>query len=425
MSTNATDSTQRLSGDRLEELYEEVVSGRLAISESAELRRDPHPLYHLLRERQPILGPSRTGELLLTRWADCEAVLRDPRFSSNPRHQKTDLPLAERSFREQIAASGDINTLLFLDPPDHTRIRGLVSKAFTPRTVERLRPHIAEICDGILDDAAERGSLDVVADLGYVLPVTVICEMLGVPTDDRDQFGPWSSAASRLLDGFLDDETMNAGMLAMMQLLNYLNQLFDERRAHPGDDLISGLIAAEEQGDRLSEEELRSIVLLLFVAGHETTMNLIGNGTWALLGHPDQLGRLRDDPSLIGSCVEELLRFDGPVHLTGRVATCDLEVAGRTIPQGQAVVTLLAAANRDPAQYDEPDRLDIGRADNRHLTFSHGIHYCLGAALARAEGQVAIGSLVRRFPKIEATETPTYREHFVLRGLDSLQVSVA
>jgi cytochrome P450 len=214
-------------------------------------------------------------------------------------------------------------------------------------------------------------------------------------------------------------------MLAMMQLLNYLNQLFDERRAHPGDDLISGLIAAEEQGDRLSEEELRSIVLLLFVAGHETTMNLIGNGTWALLGHPDQLGRLRDDPSLIGSCVEELLRFDGPVHLTGRVATCDLEVAGRTIPHGQAVVTLLAAANRDPAQYDEPDRLDIGRADNRHLTFSHGIHYCLGAALARAEGQVAIGSLVRRFPKIEATETPTYREHFVLRGLDSLQVSVA
>ena len=410
--------------DQLETLYEGIVAGELTLS-SPEIRADPHPLYHLLRERQPVLGPSPTGELLLTRWADCEAVLREPRFSSNPKHQITEVPLEERSVREQMAVSGDMSNLLFLDPPVHTRIRSLVSKAFTPRTIERLRPHIVEICDGILDDAAERGSLDVVADLGYVLPVTVICELLGVPTDDREQFGPWSSDASRLLDGDLDADSLNAGLLGVMQLLNYLGNLFDERRAHPTDDLISALIQAEEAGDRLSEEELRSIVLLLFVAGHETTMNLIGNGTWALLQHPDQLARLRDDPSLIGSCVEELLRFDGPVHLTGRTATVDLDVNGVTIPKGQAAVTLLAAANRDPARFDDPDALDIARPDTRHLTFSHGIHYCLGAALARVEGQVAIGALASRFPNMEATEVPTYRRHFVLRGLDSLRVSVA
>jgi cytochrome P450 len=409
--------------DELETLYEGVVAGELTLS-SPELRRNPHPLYHLLRERQPIFGPSPTGELLLTRSADCEAVLREPRFSSNPNHQITEIPLPQRSFREQISASGDINSLLFLDPPDHTRIRGLVSKAFTPRRIEQLRPHIGEICDAILDEAAERGELDVVADLGYVLPVTVICELLGVPVADREQFGPWSAGASRLLDGDLDDETLQAGVVAIMSLLNYLNHLFDERRQHPGDDLISALIAAEEAGDKLSEQELRSIVLLLFVAGHETTMNLIGNGTWALLRHPDQLQRLRDDPSLVGSAVEELLRYDGPVHLTGRVATAELEVAGRTIPKGQMVITLLAAANRDPARFSDPDVLDVGRQDNRHLAFSHGIHYCLGAALARAEGQVAIGSLVRRFPRLEAMEVPSYREHFVLRGLESLRVSL-
>ncbi len=211
-----------------------------------------------------------------------------------------------------------------------------------------------------------------------------------------------------------------------MNLLNYFNFLFEERRAAPRDDLVSALLAAEEAGDTLSEVELRSIVLLLFVAGFETTMNLIGNGTWALLRNPDQLQQLRDRPELIGSCVEELLRFDGPVHLTGRIASEDLEIGdGVTVRKGEQVTTLVSAANRDPARFDRPDELDIDRPDTRHLTFSHGIHYCLGAALARVEGQAAIGSLVSRFERIEPLETPTYRDHFVLRGLNSLRVAVA
>jgi hypothetical protein len=414
-----------LTDDELGDLTTRFAAGEFVLTQSAEVRANPHPFYHHLRATAPILEVPSMRELILTRREDCETILRDARFSSNPTHAANDLPLEQRSFREQLAEGTDVNTLLFLDPPDHTRIRGLVSKAFTPRTIERTRPRIVEITNGILDEAAERGSLDVVSDLGFVLPVTVICEMLGVPAEDRDQFGPWSSDASRLLDGDLDEATMQRGLLAFMYLLNYINELFDQRRAKPTDDLISALLAAEEAGDKLSEEELRSIVILLFVAGHETTMNLIGNGMWALLQHRDQLIRLRDDPSLIGTCIEELLRFDGPVHVTGRTATCDLEVGGRTVPKGQVLVALLAAANRDPAAYPDPDSLDIGRANAPHLTFSHGIHYCLGAALARAEGQIAIGSLVERFPAIEATTTPVYRDHFVLRGLTALPVALS
>ena len=409
--------------ERIEHLARQFVAGELLLSENVEVRTDPHPLYHHLRAGWPVMH-TPNDEFFLTRWEDCEQVLRDPRFSSNPNHLESSIPMEDRSFREQMTG-GEVNTLLFMDPPDHTRIRKLVSKAFTPRTVEQLRPRISEICDEILDEATERGSLDVVSDLGYVLPVTVICELLGVPLEDRDQFGPWSSDASRLLDNLIDDATMQRGVVAFMMLLNYLNGLFEERRRTPGDDLISALLAAEEEGDRLSEEELRSIVILLFIAGHETTMNLIGNGTWALLQHRDQLDRLHRDPTLIGTCIEELLRYDGPVHITGRIATCPLEIAGTPVRKGQAVVTLLAAANRDPAQFPDPDRLDIGRIENRHLTFSHGMHYCLGAALARAEGQIAIGSLASRFPNLHALEIPTYRDHFVLRGLNSLRVSAA
>jgi len=239
-------------------------------------------------------------------------------------------------------------------------------------------------------------------------------------------FGPWANDASRLLDGdTLSPEQNNAGLLAMMQFVQYFNGLFEERRARPTDDLVSALLAVEEAGEKLSEEELRSIVVLLFIAGHETTMNLIGNGTAALLAHPDQLARLRSDPNLIGGAVEEMLRYDGPVHLTGRTATCDIEVAGVTIPKGQAAITLLAAANRDPARFDRPDDLDIARSDPRHLTFSHGIHYCLGAALARVEGQVAILNLVQRFERLELTAEPLYRDHFILRGLTALEVDVS
>jgi cytochrome P450 len=382
---------------------------------------DPHPTYHRMRAAAP-LAPLSDGGWALTRHADCEGVLRDPRWSSNTAHLTG--AAAER-VANHPARSVDLPVLLFMDPPDHTRLRRLVSKAFTPRSVERMRAHITELVDAELDRAADVGELDVVNELGYRLPATVICELMGVPVADQDQFHGWSADATRLLDGELDEETTTKGIVAVLQFIDYFNGLFEERRRAPADDLVSRLLATEEEGDRLSEEELRAIVLLLFMAGHETTMNLIGNGTYALLRHPDELARLRDDPSLDATAVEELLRFDGPVHITARIATVDLEVGGQPMPAGSEVACLLAAANRDPARFPDPDRLDVGRADCPHLTFSYGIHYCLGAALARAEGQIAIPRLIRRFPHLElATAEPTYRPHLVLRGLTELRVAV-
>jgi pimeloyl-[acyl-carrier protein] synthase len=381
---------------------------------------DPWPTYDRMRAEDPVWR-NDLGEWVMTRHRDCEAVLRDPRFSSNPVHR--DVPTGPGDLAP-LLAEADAHVLLFMDPPDHTRVRGLVSKAFTPRTVERLRPRIQALVDSILDQAADRGGLDVVADLGFELPVTVICELLGVPLADRDQFAGWSSDASRLLDGVMTEEEMQRGMVAAMSFFNYFGALFDERRAHPGEDLISALLAAEEAGDRLSPEELSSIVVLLFIAGHETTMNLIGNGALALLRQPDQLVRWRQDPSLDVAAVEELLRFDPPAHITGRTATVDIEVGGQLFTRGTPVVTLVAAANRDPARFADPTRLDVGRADNHHLAFSQGMHYCLGAALARLEGQIALGSLIRRFPDVELAAEPVHRDHFVLRGLRELQVSV-
>lgn len=388
-------------------------------------RADPHPRYHGLRADAPVLFVPEWDEFILFRHADCEAVLRDHRFSSNPQHRRLQLPVDEQDVRTRLSGT-DANVLLFIDPPDHTRIRRLVSKAFTARRVEEMRPHIQEIVDGILDDAQDRRELDAVMDLGYQLPVTVICEMLGVPKEDRHLFHEWSAGATRLLDGAIPADVRARALDGAMHIVNYLNGIIAQRRRSPGDDLLSALITAEEEGETLTEEELRSMSLLLFVAGHETTMNLIGNGTHALLRHPDELERLRNDPGLIRAGIEELLRFDGPVHLTGRTATADLEVAGVPIERGQAVITLLAAANRDPSFFEDPDRLDVSREPNPHLTFSQGIHYCLGASLARVEAQVAIGSLVQRFPNLELMTDPVrYRDHFILRGLEELRVGVA
>jgi len=281
---------------------------------------------------------------------------------------------------------------------------------------------VADLVNGMLDGVDPSG-FDLMSAIGYPLPITVICELLGIPAEDQHLFGPWSSDASRMLDADLDDATIQRGMLAFMSLINYLNGIFEERRANPRDDLLSALLAAEEEGDRLSEEELRSTVVLLFVAGHETTTNLIGNGTVAMLRQRDQWDRLRADPSLAPGAVEECLRFDGPVHLTGRTATVACEVGGQPIEVGQGCITLLAAANRDPERFENPDKLDIARPDNHHLTFSHGIHYCLGAALARLEGQEAFRALTQRFPTLELTEEPVHREHFVLRGYQAVHVA--
>ena len=382
---------------------------------------NPWPTYDRLRSESPI-WENPDGLTILTRFDDCEAVLRDPRFSSSNDHADPPLILAPDDPRALM--DGGAPPLLFLDPPDHTRLRKLVSKAFTPRSIERLRPRVPHLVDGILDQAADNGGLDVVADLGYELPVIVICELLGVPLADRPQFAGWSSDASRLLDDDLSPDTLNRGVIAAIHFAEYFGELFEARRRAPRDDLVSALLAVEEAGDRLGPDELRSIVVLLFIAGHETTMNLIGNGTYALLRNRDQLVRWRDDPTLDGPAVEELLRFEGPVHLTGRIPTADIDYNGHRFPRGKSVVTLVSAGNRDPARFEHAASLDVGRPDNHQLTFSQGIHYCLGAALARLEGQLAIGSLIRRFPNIELAEQPQYRDHFVLRGLQQLQVTV-
>ncbi|HEX2849643.1 MAG TPA: cytochrome P450 [Acidimicrobiales bacterium] len=389
---------------------------------------DPHPLYHHLRAAAPIWRNERYGEWVLTRFSDCEAVLRDPRFSTNPAHLDPSLlPVEVNDMRTDLLGL-DANVLLFMDPPDHTRLRRLVNPAFSPRAVEALRARIRELVAQLLDEAAEKardaGEFDVLADLGYPLPVIVICELLGVPADDRHLFGPWSSAATRLLDGDLPADEANRGVIAAMNVLNYLNGLIEDHRAHPRDDLLSKMIAAEDDGESLTEAELRLMAMLLFLAGHETTMNLIGNGAKALLQHRREWERLCADPSLVPSAVEELLRYDGPVHMTARIPTADIEVGGHVFRKGEQLVALLAAANRDPARFADPDRLDVTRPDNRHLAFSHGIHICLGAALARIEAQEAFAALARRFPDIDfADGVPEYRDHRVLRGLRDLRVT--
>jgi cytochrome P450 len=381
-----------------------------------EVRADPWPFYARLREADPV-HRRPDGDWILTRYADCQGVLADPRCSSNPAHES-------RPSEGSPARQEGSNLLLFLDPPDHTRLRRLVSKAFTPRRVEELRPRIANLVDALLDEVDGEPTFNLLEALAFPLPVIVICELMGVPAEDRGNLKDWSTAASRLLDPDVEGETLELGLLSAMGLAGYFDALFEERRRAPQDDLVSGLVAAEEEGDRLTADELRAITVLLFIAGHETTMNLIGNGTYALLQHPDQLALVRDDPEMARSAVEELLRYDGPVHVTARVPTEDIDVGGTPIAAGERMVVALGAANRDPAQYPDPDRLDVTREDNRHLTFSHGIHFCLGASLARVEGQVAIPRLLQRFPDLALAAEPTYREHLVLRGLTELQVAI-
>jgi len=382
-----------------------------------EFIENPFPVYHRLRSEDPV-HESPMGFWVLTRYDDVAGMLRDARFG-----RKGFDTLLQARFGE---AGFDLS-MLFRDPPDHTRLRALVSKAFTPRVVEEMRGRIQEIVDALLDRAQDVGRMDVIADLAYPLPLIVICEMLGVPTENRDLFRRWSVDIARSLDAIAlptEPEVIERGTAARRALADYFRGLIAERRRRPKADLLSDLIAAEEQGDKLTEGELMATVLLLFVAGHETTVNLIGNGMLALLRHPVELRALRADPGLIGSAVEELLRYDGPVQRTGRMPNTDVALGGRTIPKGALVLGLIGAANRDPAHFPDPDRLDITRGDNRHLAFGWGIHFCLGAPLARLEAQIAILALVRRLPRLAlATARLEWRRASTLRGLTALPVT--
>jgi pimeloyl-[acyl-carrier protein] synthase len=382
-----------------------------------EVRADPYRLYRQMREEAPRLR--NAYGYVLTGYADCHAVLRDPRLSSSQKHQE-----GYPQFAQMVEQLG-FGSMLFADPPDHTRLRRLASKAFTPRAVEAMRPHIEELVDGMLDAVEERGEMDVVADLAYPVPVIVISEMLGVPLEDRERFHRWTADAVKVLDPSDDFSIFPAACAAFDGYRDYFLELIEERRRRPGDDLLTALVEAEEEGDRLTEEELVAMVTLLFVAGHETTVNLIGNGLHALLRRPDERDRLVDDPSLVPLAVEEMLRFDPPVQVTGRNAVVDVDLGDDcTIRRGEQVVVVLAAANRDPGAFDaDPERFDAGRRSNRHLSFGGGIHLCLGAPLARVEAQVAVGSLLRRFPALElADDDPPRKETVTLRGFASLRV---
>ncbi len=378
-----------------------------------EVRADPYPTYQALREADPVHRSPFLPMWVLTRYEHVALVLKDASLS------------ADRTRFEGFDPPEDFEvhqSMLTLDPPQHTRLRGLVNRAFTPRTVERLKPRIEALVERILDGAERRGSIELVSELAYPLPVTVIAEMLGVPAEDWPRFREWSRVLAASLDPLMgrQDAAIDDYVAARNALASYLSEVVAERRLEPRDDLISDLLAVGE----LDSRELIVMLNLLLVAGHETTVNLIGNGTLALLRHPEQMARLRDQPDLLEPAVEELLRWDSPVQLTARIATADFELGGKPICKGELLMTLLGAANRDPGQFPDPDRLDIGRSPNHHLAFGRGIHFCLGAPLARLEAQIAIGSLVRRFPALRLAGDPELSPTVTLRGLRALPLAL-
>jgi cytochrome P450 len=388
-----------------------------------EFREDPYPHYHAIREQDPIHW-TFLSVWLVTRYADVVAILRDPRFSADPRNWNG---YARRYLRGDgepgPLAKFHTKWLLGIDPPDHTRLRGLATRAFTPQAVERMRVRIQHLVDELFDRVEPTGAMDVIADLAYPLPLLVIADLLGVPREHCDRLKTWSFELNPSFDPLMPLDVFERVNQVVREMTEYFGDLIRRRREDPRDDLLSGLIAARDHDDRLSEEELLATCVLLFWAGHETTVNLLGNGILSLLRHPQALERLREDPSLVMPAVEEMLRFESPVQLTYRMALQDVEIHRRTIRQGQQVILALGAANRDPAQFPDPDRFDIERRDNHHVAFSYGIHFCLGAALARVQAHVAIRALVSRLDALTlATGVLEWNPNMLVRGLKALPV---
>jgi cytochrome P450 len=392
-----------------------------------DFRADPYPTYRALRETDPVHRLA-LGGWALTRYRDCALALTDPRFSSSsPIDIRSATSLPED---HPLVVLG--NSMLFLDPPEHTRLRGIVSKTFTRRAVDALTPRVEELVTELCDAAAARGEMDVVDDFAYPLPIAVMCELLAIPDDDVAGFREWSRDLAGVVDIPMDMAVIARGAKAGEWFIDYFHDLIAKRRASPGDDLLSALIAAEDatlersgSAKSLSHEELLATCVQLVFAGHETTQNLISNGMLALLQQRDQFDRLREDPSLIRSALEELLRYDGPAQMSARWTKTDVELEGKTLKPGEPILVFLGAGNRDPEQFPSPDAVDIARADNKHLGFGAGIHFCLGGPLARLEARIAIAELVRRFPDMHLLdEEPSYRPTLALRGLASLNASL-
>ncbi|MFZ4809856.1 MAG: cytochrome P450 [Ilumatobacteraceae bacterium] len=393
-------------------------------------RADPYPFYDRLRDEDPV-HETPFGYTVLTRYEDVARALRGAEFGRDiealtpPPDDPIRLQRRER-FQRRRAEGRAAKTILNLDPPDHTRLRRLVTLAFTPSAIERLRPRVQQLVDDVLDVAAERGSIELVDELAFTVPFQVISDLLDLPTDRSDDVREWSQCLTAGLEPTADEATLDASESAAALMGDYLREVVAHRREHLGDDLLSALIMVEEGGDRLSTPELLSFVTLLYVAGHETTVNLIGNGTLALLRHPDELRRWANDPSLDANAVDELLRYDGPVQQTVRVPTQVVHFGDVVVQPGSMVMTVLGAANHDPTVFDDPHTLRLDRPNaSRHLAFAAGVHYCLGASLAKLEAQVAIGSLIRRFPDVQLAGTPTWRDRITIRGVDHLPLTLA
>ncbi len=377
---------------------------------------DPYPTYAMLRTRDPVHWSSLSSAWVVSRYQDIDAILRDHRRFSNDFEHRT----PSRRRQGQLNPAVD-KSMLFVDPPDHTRLRSLVSKAFTPKTIEALEPRVREIMSELLDQIPDPASFDLMHAVADPLPVIVIAELIGVPPQDRVQFKVWSDQRARTLEPTITTREREIAAEAGKALTAYFLGIINERRANPRDDLISALVAVEEEGDKLTEDEMVVMLRLLLVAGNETTTNRIGNGMLALLRHPDQLQLLRKQPELMPSAIEELLRYDAPVQTDIRTALEDVELEGKPIRKGQGVLLLIGSANRDPEVYGDPDRLDITRNEANHIAFGRGIHHCLGAPLARLEGRIAFEMLLERFEDIHLlTDRPRFKDHVVLRGLEAL-----
>ena len=393
---------------------------------SPEFRNNPYPVYEELRETSPIIYDDRSQMWVVSRYDDVMALLKDRRFgrsldgtpaaSARPRSTPDDPMHAFRKLGE--------HSLFDKEPPDHDRLRGLVHKAFTPKRVEALRGKIQTITDDLLNAIEADGEADLLENVAVPLPVTVIAEMLGVPEADRHHLRPWSLDIVAMYELTHTPAQAEAAVRAAAEFAAYLRALAAERRAHPGDDLLTALVEAEEDGDRLTEDELVATCVLLLNAGHEATVNVVGNGLLALLTRPDQTPALRANPALTPTAVEEMMRFDTPLQLFRRKAREDVVYKGHHFPLGSEIALLFGSANRDPRRFSAPDTLDIARQDNPHITFSAGIHFCLGAPLARLELNVSMATLMRRFPRLRLVgPEPKFRDSFVIRGLESLQVA--
>ena len=375
---------------------------------------NPYPVYQALREHAPCFLPSPHGPLILTSYEDVDEVLRDHARFSNQRYRLNPT-------EEEPGSASMLNS----DPPDHTRLRSLCSRAFTPRKIAQLEAHVRETAHGLLDEVEGQSEFDLMATLAALLPTVVIAELIGVPTKDREAFKAWSTDFIAAGASRATPAEQEAGQQAGDSLTQYFSEQVELRRQAPADDLMTRLIAAEEAGDQLTHEELISTLILLLLAGNETTTNLIGNGLKALLEHPDQLDLLRRQPELMPTAIDELLRYDAPVQVDSRVANGDFEFGGHQIADGTEVLPVIGAANRDPAEFENPEQLDLTRADSGNISFGRGLHYCLGAPLAKLEGRLAFEALLERFSAIQfGSSQPEYRHNLVFRGLREFNIAV-